>query len=210
MTVKRLPGLGRAPFRTGPEICPASTPRSRRICAAPEGAAVSSRPMARSSRWRGSLYHCRRRRRKPIGLLSPEKQKLSEKQTKVRNRLQFERSEVDCSVEEKSAHHLTLPRTCGYQQKYHHVCARQRIAHCPAMEKGTYSSQPQRTSAPAVLVVVDCATLSQGQGIAEAPGKGSTPGKSGAQCPYPGHKRTQATGFMAVTSLGAESQHMQV
>ena len=44
--------------------------------------------------------------------LSPEKQKLSEKQTKVRNRLQFERSEVDCSVEEKSAHHLTLPRTC--------------------------------------------------------------------------------------------------
>ena len=105
-------------------------------------------------------------------------------------------------MEEKSAHHLTLPRTYGYQPQYHIVCARQRIAHCPAVEKGTYSRQPQRTSAPAVLVVVDCATLSQGQGVAEAPGKGSTPGKSGAQCPCPGHKRTQATGFVAGTKLG--------
>ena len=86
-------------------------------------------------------------------------------------------------MEEKSAHYLTLPRTYGYQPHDHIVCARQLIAHCPAMEKGTLSRQPQRTSAPAVLVVVDCATLSQGQGVAEAPGKGSTPGKSGAQCP---------------------------
>jgi hypothetical protein len=37
-------------------------------------------------RYRVNAFSCRRRRRKPIGLLSPEKQKLSEKQTKVRYR----------------------------------------------------------------------------------------------------------------------------
>ena len=45
-------------------------------------------------------------------------------------------------MEEKSAHHMTSPLTYGYQPQYHYVCARQRIAHCPAVEKGTSQTAP--------------------------------------------------------------------
>ena len=101
---------------------------------------------------------------------------------------------------------MTSPLTYGYQPQYHYVCARQRIAHCPAVEKGTSQTAPtdvgpRRASGGGLR---DPVARTRGcRGARE----GLDPGKIRGAVSYPGHKRTQATSFMAVTSLGAEPAH---
>ena len=115
-------------------------------------------------------------------------------------------------MEEKSAHHMTSPLTYGYQPQYHYVCARQRIAHCPAVEKGTSQTAPtdvgpRRASGGGLRDPVaktgDCRGAREGLKIV-------FPVARTGERPYPGHKRTQATGLVAGTSLGVGSSTCRI